>query len=77
MEIKVLGTGCPKCKLLESNVLKALASLGIDAKVEKVTEVKDIISYGVMSTPALVVDNKVLFAGRVPSEKQLESLFKS
>lgn len=77
MEIKVLGTGCPKCKLLENNVLKALASLGIDAKVEKITEVKDIIAYGVMSTPALVVDNKVLFAGRVPSEKQLESLLKS
>lgn len=77
MEIKVLGTGCPKCKLLENNVLKALASLGIDAKVEKITEVKDIIAYGVMSTPALVVDNKVLFAGRVPSEKQLESLLKA
>lgn len=76
MEIKVLGTGCPKCKLLESNVTKALSSLGIDAKVEKVTEVKDIIAYGVMSTPALVVDGKVLFTGRVPSEKQLESLLK-
>ncbi len=76
MEIKVLGTGCPKCKLLEKNTEKALQALGIDAKIEKVTEVKDIIAYGVMSTPALVVDGKVLFAGRVPSDKQLQELLK-
>jgi len=76
MEIKVLGTGCPKCKLLEKNVLEALKALDIKANVEKVTDVKDIMSYGVMSTPALVVNGKVVSYGRVPNSKQLEELLK-
>jgi len=76
MEIKVLGTGCPKCKLLEKNVKEALNTLDIEADVEKVTDVKDIMSYGVMSTPALVVNGKVVSYGRVPNSKQLEKLLK-
>lgn len=72
MNIKVLGSGCPNCIRLENNVREALANLGMEADVEKVTDMKDIMSYGVMSTPALVVDGKVLFYGRVPTPKTLE-----
>lgn len=69
MNIKILGTGCPNCIRLEKNVIKALKMLEIDASIEKVTEISDILSYGVMSTPALVVNEKVLFYGRVPSSE--------
>jgi len=69
MNIKILGTGCPNCIRLEKNVIKALKMLEIEASIEKVTEISDILSYGVMSTPALVVNEKVLFYGRVPSSE--------
>jgi small redox-active disulfide protein 2 len=65
MVIKVLGSGCSKCKKLEENVRKAVAEKGIDATVEKVTDLKIIMSYGVMSTPALVIDEKVVSTGRL------------
>ena len=71
MNIKVLGTGCPSCKRLEKNVYEALDELKVKADVEKVTEVKDIMSYGVMSTPALVIDEKVVFSGQVPMVSKL------
>jgi small redox-active disulfide protein 2 len=72
MIIKVLGTGCANCKKLEENTKKAVAELGIDATIEKVTEMKDIMSYGVMKTPALVVDGKVKIMGRVPSADEIK-----
>jgi small redox-active disulfide protein 2 len=72
MIIKVLGTGCANCKKLEENTRKAVAELGIDAAIEKVTEIKDIMSYGVMKTPALVVDGKVKIMGRVPSPEEIK-----
>ncbi|MDD3840640.1 MAG: thioredoxin family protein [Clostridia bacterium] len=62
MVIKVLGSGCMKCKKLEANVRKAVEELGIEASIEKVTDFKDIVAYGVMTTPALVVDEQgILF----------------
>ncbi len=67
MIIKVLGSGCANCKKLEANVHKALEQSGISATVEKVTELKDIMQYGVMSTPALVVDEVVKSSGRLLS----------
>lgn len=73
MEIKVLGSGCPKCLKLEKIVKEALKELGIEANIEKVTDYADIVSYGVMSTPALVVDNKVIFSGKVPNLKQIKN----
>ncbi len=76
MNIKVLGTGCPNCKRLEKNVVDALEELGVTAEIEKVTEIKDIMSYGIMSTPALVVDGKVLFYGQVPNVAKLKELLK-
>lgn len=76
MEIKVLGTGCQKCIRLEKQVVEALESLGIKEDVIKVNEIKDIMSYGVMSTPALVVNGKVVIQGQVPSVDQLKEILK-
>ncbi|MFK5883755.1 MAG: thioredoxin family protein [Candidatus Izemoplasma sp.] len=76
MEIKVLGSGCPSCKKLEKLVYIALEKLGKEEVVIKVTEYKDILSYGVMSTPALVIDGEVKFAGRVPSVPKLKEYLK-
>lgn len=72
LNIKVLGTGCANCKKLEENAKKAVAELGIDATVEKVEDFKDIMAYGVMKTPALVVDEKVKAMGRVPSPDEIK-----
>lgn len=74
MEIKVLGTGCAKCKQLEQVVRDAVAEMGIDATVEKVTELTDIMAYGIMSTPGLVVDGEVRLAGRLPKLDEMKSL---
>ncbi len=67
MIIKVLGSGCASCHKLEELATKAAADLGIDAEIVKVTDIADIMGYGVMSTPALVVDEELKVAGRVPS----------
>ena len=72
MDIKVLGSGCANCKKLEANVKEALSNLNLEATVEKVEDFKAIMAYGVMQTPALVVDDVVKFYGRVPSAKELE-----
>ena len=76
MIIKVLGTGCSKCKKLEEQVHKAIENSGIEAKVEKVTEIKEIMEHGVMMTPGLVIDGKVVSTGRVLSAKDIEKLLK-
>lgn len=67
MEIKILGTGCAKCDMMESVAREAVSTLGLDATVEHVRDFGEIMSYGVMATPALVVDGEVRLAGRVPS----------
>lgn len=74
MEIKVLGSGCAKCNQLEEATKQATAKAGIDATVEKVTDMAQIMGYGVMTTPALVVDDQVRIAGRVPSVDELVAL---
>jgi len=70
--IHVLGTGCPKCKKLAEEVEKAAKELNIEYKIEKVTGIDEIMSYGVMMTPALVVDGEVKAAGKVPSNDELK-----
>jgi small redox-active disulfide protein 2 len=75
MEIKVLGPGCPKCKQLDHVMQKVATDLNLDAKITKVEDIMEIMSYGVMSTPALVVDGKVVIKGRVPGEEELKNLF--
>lgn len=77
MIIKVLGSGCASCVRLEETARHAVAELGIDATVEKVTDLNDIVSYGVMTTPALVVDEKVRLAGRVPSADEVKRILQS
>ena len=74
MEIKVLGPGCANCVKLEKAVKEAVADLGLDAQVVKVSEIKDIMSYGVMSTPALVVDGQVKVSGRVPGKDEIKKM---
>lgn len=76
MNIKILGSGCPNCRRLETNVKEAAKNLNIEAEFEKVTDMKAIVSYGVMSTPALVVDGKVVSYGRVLSVVEAEKLIK-
>ena len=63
--IQILGTGCPKCKLLTANAEAAVKALGIEATVEKVEKIADIMKFAVMTTPALVVDGQVKSAGKV------------
>jgi small redox-active disulfide protein 2 len=72
MIIKVLGSGCASCKKLEENTRKAVEELGIDVTIEKVEDFKQIMAYGVMKTPALVVDEKVKIMGRVPSAEEIK-----
>ncbi|HHV27835.1 thioredoxin family protein [Anaerosalibacter bizertensis] len=72
MKIKILGTGCRKCNKLEENTKRAVAELGVDASIEKVEDIKKIVEYGVMSTPALVVDEEVKFSGRVPKVEEIK-----
>ncbi len=72
MIIKILGAGCMNCKKLEANVRKAVEELGIEASIEKVTDFKDIVSYGVMRTPALVVDEQVKLVGKVPTPEEIK-----
>ena len=72
MIIKILGTGCSNCKKLEENTRKAVEELGIEATIEKVTDIKEIMKYGVMKTPALVVDEKVKTMGRVPKSEEIK-----
>lgn len=74
MEIKILGTGCPKCKTLERVTRDVIAEIGIDANVTKVEDIMDIMKYGVMSTPALVVDGKVALKGYVPSKDEVKKI---
>ncbi len=71
MEIKVLGPGCAKCKKAEKIVNEAVAESGIDAAVEKVTDMMEIAGYGVMGTPAVVVDGQIKCVGKIPSKKDV------
>lgn len=74
MEIKILGTGCPKCKTLEKLTRETVEKEGMDATITKEEDIMKIMEYGVMATPGLVVDEKVVFSGRVPAAKELNEL---
>ena len=77
MKVKVLGPGCTNCVTLERVTHQVLDAMGVDAEIEKVTDYAAILSYGVMSTPALVVDGNVVLAGRVPTPTKLRELLES
>ena len=73
MEIKVLGPGCAKCQKTEKVVKEAVAESGVEADVEKVTDVMKIAEYGVMGTPAVVVEGEVKSVGKIPSKEDIKS----
>ena len=73
-KLQILGTGCPKCKKLAEATEQAAKDLGIEFEMEKVTEVKDIMKFGVMMTPALAVDGEVKVAGRIPSADEIKKM---
>lgn len=74
MNIKILGTGCPKCKKLEELVRETIKELSVEAQIEKIDDLNQILSFGVMLTPALVIDGKVILSGRVPSSTEIKEI---
>jgi small redox-active disulfide protein 2 len=73
-KIQILGTGCAKCQKLAENTKQAADNLGIEYEMEKVTDLNQIMAFGVMTTPGLAVDGKVLLAGKVPNAADIEKL---
>ncbi len=73
-KIQILGTGCPKCKKLAENTETAAKDLGIQYEIEKITDINEIMKFGVMVTPALAVDGQVKLAGKVPSVEEVKNL---
>ena len=73
-EVQILGTGCPKCKKLAENAEAAAKELGIEYQLEKVTDIKGIMEFGVMMTPALVVDGEVKAVGKVPAVEEIKGM---
>ena len=76
-DVKILGTGCPKCKQTTAVVEEAVTRLGIEATVEKVEDIMEIMKYNVMVTPAIAVDGKVVLKGRVPTASEAEAILKN
>ena len=74
MEIKILGPGCQKCKTLEKIAREVVNEMGIPAEISKEEDIVKIMSYGIMNTPGLVINGKVIFSGRVPSSKELKEI---
>jgi len=77
MEIKVLGPGCVRCKETEKVVREAVAESGVDATVEKVTDMQQIVSYGLFATPGVVIDGVVKVSGKVPTKAEMLALLKA
>ncbi|MGM0366571.1 MAG: thioredoxin family protein [Actinomycetota bacterium] len=76
MKVQILGTGCPKCKKTEQNAMEALTNLSIQAEIEKVTDINQIIDFGVTVTPALAIDGEIKFSGKIPSVQEIEKVLK-
>jgi len=76
ISVKILGTGCKKCQTLEQKVKDVIASNNIEATVEKVTDINDMMYYGIMMTPGLVVNEKVVSTGIIPKDEQILNWFK-
>ncbi|MBW6511296.1 MAG: TM0996/MTH895 family glutaredoxin-like protein [Desulfuromonadaceae bacterium] len=75
-KIQILGTGCAKCQKLAENTKQAADNLGLDYELEKITEISQIMEFGIMTTPGLAVDGKVLIVGKVPGPADIEKLLR-
>jgi small redox-active disulfide protein 2 len=75
-KIQILGTGCPKCRALAQNAETAAKELGLEYTLEKVTDIKEIMKFGVMLTPALVIDGQVKTAGKLPNIQEIKEMLK-
>ena len=71
MNIKILGPGCPKCQELDKRVKEVVSKLGVQAEVEEVKDIKKIVEYPILTTPGLVIDEKLVFSGRVPTREEI------
>jgi len=76
MKIEILGTGCAKCQKLEELVHEAIKASGVEAEISKVKDIKQIMTYGVMTTPGLVIDGQVKIAGKMPTPDQIKGWVK-
>ncbi|MDD5687664.1 MAG: thioredoxin family protein [Elusimicrobia bacterium] len=76
MKLEILGTGCPKCEKLTELTRESVRELGVTAEIVKVDKIQDIMNYGVMLTPALVIDGVVKVAGRIPSKEEIKNWIK-
>ena len=72
MDIKILGPGCPRCRDLEKRTINVLAELGVAADVQKVSDIKKIMEFGILATPGLIIDGKVKCSGRIPSGEEIK-----
>jgi small redox-active disulfide protein 2 len=77
MKIKVLGTGCPKCRKLYAEAEKAIASSGLSIELEKVEQIEEILKYGILAMPGLIINEEVRASGRVPQSSEIESWIKA
>ncbi len=73
-KILILGTGCPKCEKLQKDVEAVVSELGVEAEIDKITDIQQMMQYGVMATPALVIDGEVKAAGKAPSTGELKKM---
>jgi small redox-active disulfide protein 2 len=76
MDIKILGMGCARCRMLEQKTRNAAAELDIEADIQKVEDLDKIMAYGIMHTPGLVINGKMIFSGRVPSFEELKQILR-
>jgi len=74
LTINILGTGCPNCKKLVNNTTKAIEELGLKASINKITEIEDIMAYGVMNLPAIVINNEIISSGKVLTTAEVKEL---
>lgn len=77
MKIKILGTGCPNCQKLENNLKQAIAELKIEAEIEKISDISEIMAYNIMNMPVLIIDEEIVFSGLIPEIEEIKKILES